>query len=144
MYIYIKKGFHMIEEKYKIVLYDGFCKGCSATVNFSINHDKNNLYKYAPLQSPIGKEYLKKFNWENYDGGCVLIIDDKIYKGSTVALMVARDMEGIVRHLYYFIYIPRFFRDFIYNFISKHRYLLTGKSNSCHMPTEKTKKKFLF
>lgn len=134
----------MIEKKYKIILFDGFCNICSATVRFSINHDKNDLYKYAPLQSPIGQKYLKRFNMENYHGGCVLIIDDKIYSGSTVALMVAKDMEGIVRHLYYFIYIPRAFRDLIYNLISKNRYRLMGKSDSCHMPTEETKNKFLF
>ncbi|QYO67876.1 DUF393 domain-containing protein [Leptolyngbya sp. 7M] len=37
-----------------IVLFDGVCNFCNASVNFVIKQDKAGYFKFAPLQSEIG------------------------------------------------------------------------------------------
>lgn len=134
----------MINEKHKIVLFDGVCNFCNASVNFIIDHDKKDLYKFASLQSSIGQKYLKNFDFTLDDFDTLILIDgDKFYTSSTAALMVAKDLGGVIGYLYYFIFIPPLFRDIVYKIISKNRYRIFGKNDTCHMPTEDRKNKFI-
>lgn len=128
----------------KIILFDGVCNLCNSAINFIIDHDKNNVFKFGSLQSSEGQIYLKKFglNSENFDS-FVLINGDKYYTKSTAALMVARDLPGFYKLLYGFIIVPSFIRDIVYNFVSKYRYKIFGKSDSCRIPTPELKSKFL-
>lgn len=128
----------------KIILFDGVCNLCNSAINFVIDHDKNNVFKFGSLQSSEGQFYLKKFglNSENFDS-FVLIDGDKYYTKSTAALRVANDLPGLYKLLYGFIIVPTFIRDAVYNFVSKYRYKIFGKSDSCRMPTPELKSKFL-
>ena len=38
-----------------VVLFDGVCNFCDASVNFIIDHDKAGYFKFAPLQSEEGR-----------------------------------------------------------------------------------------
>lgn len=128
----------------KIILFDGVCNLCNSAINFVIDHDKNNVFKFGSLQSSEGQQYLKKFglNSENFDS-FVLIDGDKFYTKSTAALRVAKELPGLYKLLYGFIIVPSFIRDAVYNFVSKYRYKIFGKSDSCRMPTPELKSKFL-
>lgn len=134
----------MIEKTYKIILFDGVCNFCNASVNFVIDHDKGDVYKFASLQSNAGQQYLKDFDLPLDDFDTFILIDgDQFYTSSTAALMVAKDLEGITKSLYYFIFTPRVLRDLVYKIISKNRYRIFGKKETCHMPTEDRKNKFI-
>jgi predicted DCC family thiol-disulfide oxidoreductase YuxK len=50
----------------------------------------------------------------------------------------------MIKILYPIIILPKFFRDFVYDLIAKNRYKLFGKTDSCRIPTEEEKLKFLF
>jgi len=128
----------------KVILFDGICNLCNGAVSFVIEHDSNNYYVFASLESEVGQKYLKKFNLplEDFDT-FVLIDEDKFYIASTAALMVAKDLSGWVKYVYLFIYIPRFLRDSVYRLIAKNRYKLFGKKDICRMPTQREKNKFL-
>lgn len=128
----------------KIILFDGVCNFCNSTINFVIDRDCKDTFKFAALQSEEGQKYLKKFGLalNNFDT-FVLINEENYYVSSTAALLVAKDLCGSIRFLYYFIYIPRFIRDGVYKIIAKNRYQIFGKSDNCRIPTEKEKNKFL-
>ncbi len=128
----------------KVILFDGVCNFCNSTINFVIEHDEKDIYKFASLQSDIGQEYLKKHNLPLDDFDTFVLIDDgKFYVSSTAALLVAKDLNSIVKYLYIFLLIPRPIRDMVYKLIAKNRYSIFGKSDSCRIPTEKEKNKFL-
>ena len=115
-----------------IILFDGDCNLCNKTVNFITKHDSNNLYTFVSLQSQAGQSYLTKYNLALDDFDTVVLIENnEIYTASTAALMIVKNLRGFVKHLYLFIFIPRVIRDFIYKLISKNRYTLFGKANSC-------------
>ena len=127
-----------------IILFDGVCNFCNFWVNFTLNRDKNDIYKFAAMQSEIGQKLLQeyKLNVSDFDT-FVLIVNDKHFTKSTAALKIARKLNYPVKVLYYFIFIPKFLRDLIYSLIAINRYKIFGKRDICRIPTEDEKEKFL-
>ena len=121
----------MKTDTYKIILFDGYCKLCSRTIDFVHKRDSNALYKFIPLQSEEGKLYLKKYSLADDEDTVVLIEDNQAYTASTAALRIVKNLSGMVRHLHLLMVVPQSIRDFIYNLIAKHRYKLFGKNENC-------------
>jgi len=42
------------------MLYDGDCALCTGTVQFVLDHEKDAALHFAPLQSDVGRSYLKE------------------------------------------------------------------------------------
>ena len=127
-----------------IILFDGVCNYCNSWVNFCIRHDKKNYFRYAPLQSEIGKAILKKFNVPDVSTDTfVLIENSKYYLRSTAGLRLCKHFNGLYPLLYGFIIVPPFIRDGIYGIIARNRYKWYGKRESCMVPSPDVKEKFL-
>ncbi len=127
-----------------IVLFDGVCNFCNASVNFVIERDKAGYFKFAPLQSEIGEELAAKHGIDKIETDSVIVVEDeKIYTHSSAALRITRKLDGIWSWIYAFIIVPRPIRDFLYKLFAKHRYLLFGKQDSCMMPTPEVRARFL-
>jgi predicted DCC family thiol-disulfide oxidoreductase YuxK len=127
-----------------IILFDGVCNFCDSSVNFIIDRDKNNLFKFAALQSEKGQEILENFHLPKNDfDSFILIENDKVYKKSSAALKIAGKLGGVWKIFYPLIIIPKFIRDFFYSLIANNRYKLFGKKDSCRIPTPELKQKFL-
>lgn len=127
-----------------VILFDGVCNLCNASVNWIIDRDKNNLFKFASLQSEYGQSVIKKFNITgDYMDTVVLQEEGKVYLRSAAALRILKHLGGIYSIAYIFIIIPEFVRDFIYNVIAKNRYRWFGKQDACRIPSPDLKAKFL-
>jgi len=128
----------------KIILFDGVCNFCSFWVNFVIKRDKKDIFRFAALQSEKAMELTSSFNIDISEPDTfILITDDKFFIKSTAALLVCRELNSVVRILYPFIFLPKFLRNFIYDLIANNRYKLFGKRESCRVPTEADRLKFL-
>jgi len=125
-----------------IILFDGVCNFCNGSVNFIIERDKNFFFKFAPLQSKIGKNFIEKFDLSAIDS-IILVENKKAFTHSTAALKIARSLGGIWKLFYVFIIIPRPIRDFFYKLFAKYRYILFGKQEACMMPTPEVRSRFL-
>lgn len=136
MYIYLMKE--------KIILFDGVCNLCNKSVQFVIEHDKHNYFKFASLQSNFGQSFLKekKLDQNNFDS-IIYIEDNKYYTKSSAALKIAKHLDKNIFWLNYFIVVPKPIRDFFYSLIANNRYKLFGKQESCWLPTKELKAKFL-
>jgi len=127
-----------------IILFDGVCNFCNFWVNFIIDRDKDDIFKFAALQSEAGQKLLNKFNLKAEDFDTFILIDGEIYfTKSTAALNIARKLNYPVKVLYYFIFIPKFLRDLVYSLIAKNRYKFFGRRDVCRIPTDEEKEKFL-
>ncbi|HSN61148.1 MAG TPA: thiol-disulfide oxidoreductase DCC family protein [Ferruginibacter sp.] len=127
-----------------VILFDGVCNLCNGSVQFVIKHDKAGLFKFASLQSEAGQQLLKKYQLPDTNfNSFVLIQDEKAYTKSTAALMVAKQLKGVVKYLYIFSVIPTFIRDKVYNFIAQNRYSWFGKKDSCMIPSANLEARFL-
>jgi predicted DCC family thiol-disulfide oxidoreductase YuxK len=131
-------------ENNKIILFDGVCNLCNSAINFVIKKDKKNVFRFAALQSEIGQELTSKFNIDTNKGDSIILIDgDKHYEKSSAALRIARQLSGAYPLLYGFIILPKFIRNTVYDYIARNRYKWFGKKESCMIPTEELKSKFL-
>ena len=126
-----------------IILFDGVCNFCNSAVNFIINHDRSNRFKFAPLQSEIGQELRAKYDIDENIDSIILVEDDQAFTHSTSGLRIAKGLGGIWSLAYVFIIVPRFIRDFLYKTFAKDRYRLFGKKDVCMMPTLIVRERFL-
>lgn len=128
----------------KVILFDGVCNFCNFWVNYIIDHDEKDLFRFASLQSEFGQSILSKLNLSTNDFDTfVLIESQKYFIRSTAALKVVKDISGWLKILYPFIILPKIIRDFLYSVIAKNRYKIFGKSETCRVPTEEEKIKFI-
>lgn len=127
-----------------IILFDGVCNFCNSAVNFVIKRDPQSKLKFATLQSEKAHEVLSAHQLSSSDlSSFVLIEDDKIYTRSTAALRVCRELSGFWPMMYGFMIVPRFIRDGVYNWIARHRYQWFGKRETCMIPTNDLRSRFL-
>jgi predicted DCC family thiol-disulfide oxidoreductase YuxK len=133
----------MNDLSHPVILFDGVCNLCNASVQFVIKHDKKRLFRFASLQSSFGESILKQYNLPADTFNSFILLDDnKIYTRSTAALLVAKKLSGIIKLLYGFIAVPKFIRDLVYNIIAKNRYKWFGKKEACRVPTQELKSLF--
>lgn len=127
-----------------LILFDGVCNLCNGAVNFVIDHDTKNIFRFASLQSEVGQQILVTNNLNASDfNSFILVKNNKILQKSTAALTVAVELGGWWKLLGVFFIFPAIFRDIFYNFIAKNRYRWFGKAESCRMPTPELRSKFL-
>lgn len=127
-----------------IVLFDGVCNFCNASVNFIIERDRKGILKFAPLQSEAGQKFLTEFNLDSPDVDSVILIEDgKAFTFSTAALRIAKRLGGIWSLGYAGIIVPAPIRDFFYKWFARNRYRLFGKKDTCMIPTPEVRSRFL-
>ena len=132
------------EEHSAIVLFDGVCNFCNSSVNFIIRHDKQGYFKFAPIQSEIGKAMCEKLAIDIQRVDSIILIENDSYKiKSTAILIIAKKLNGAYPLLFGFIIIPRFFRDAIYDLIALNRYKWFGRKESCMIPTPDVRSRFI-
>ena len=135
-----------IPKNKQLILFDGVCNLCNSSVLYVIKRDKKNKFLFAPLQSDVGKEVIKKFNINTEKTDSILLynpVKDKITYRSTAALLVAKHLGLPSNLLAIFLIVPAFIRNWVYNFIAKNRYKWYGKKESCMIPTPELKAKFI-
>lgn len=136
----------MPEQNPSILLFDGVCKFCHSSVQFAIKRDHKNRIVYCPLQSEKGQDLLRQYGLTDNGLTSMVLLDTKnhrAYRKSSAALHIARQIKFPWPLLYVFIVVPEFIRDAVYDFIGRHRYQWFGKFDSCWIPDDESRKKFI-
>lgn len=127
-----------------VILFDGVCNLCNGAINFIIQRDPKDRYRFAALESDIGQELLAQHSIDPATiDSIVLIRDNKAYVKAGAALRIAGGMSGAWPILGILRVIPNFIADAVYDFIARNRYHWFGKKESCMIPTPELKEKFL-
>lgn len=127
-----------------IILFDGVCNLCNASINFIIKHDSKKQFLFASLQSDAAKEILLQFPSKKVKFDSIVLIENNIiYDKSIAALRIFRNLNWAFKLLSIFILTPKFIRDWLYNYIAKNRYKWFGKKAHCTLPTADVKNRFL-
>jgi predicted DCC family thiol-disulfide oxidoreductase YuxK len=114
-------------EKHPIIIYDGECILCNRFVQFLLNWDKHQVFRFTHLQTVEQKEL--------YDT-VYFLHKRKLHAESDAAIMVLSFL-GFPWNLFkVFSVLPQFLRNGVYRFISRNRYRWFGKKDSCFMPSE--------
>ena len=127
-----------------VVLFDGVCNLCNASVRFIIARDPSARFRFAPLQSATARALFAGTGGRSpLPDSFVLLEHGRLYVRSTAALRVARRLRFPWPLLYIFIAVPRPLRDVLYDFIARHRYRWFGSREACMVPTPELRARFL-
>lgn len=134
-----------MENNHKIILFDGVCNLCNGAIQFMIKHDQQDVFRYAPLQSDIGKKLIEERNIDIEKIDSILLIEPGVayYEKSDAALQIGKHLKGY-RTISSILYlIPDGLRNIVYDVIARNRYKWYGKKEECMIPTPELKAKFL-
>lgn len=132
-------------ENKKIILFDGVCNLCNTSVQYVVKRDKKDVFRFAPLQSEIGKKMLKERNIDTNTIDSIILIEPEIayYIKSEAALKIMKEFDGAWSLMAVFNIVPTKIKNIVYDFIAKNRYKWYGKKDACMIPTPELKAKFL-
>jgi len=127
-----------------ILLYDGSCALCGASVQFLLRHERSHVLRFAPLAGATGLTVraghpelagADSMVWYEPASGLVRIRSD-------AALAAARYLGGAWSALAAAAaLVPRRLRDRLYDLIARHRHRFTGAA--CVVPTAAQRARFL-
>lgn len=127
-----------------IILFDGVCHLCSASVRFVIRRDPHARCRFLPIQSGRGREIYRAHGLDPEKPDTLLVLaGGKVLLRSDAAIAIGRELgfpwsiASVGRIL------PRSLRDALYDFIAQRRYRWFGKDASCLVPTPEVRSRFL-
>jgi predicted DCC family thiol-disulfide oxidoreductase YuxK len=132
----------------RLVLYDGHCGMCDATVQWFIAHDPGGKFHFAPLQGPTAAQVLERHPElpENLDS-IVFVVQtpdgERVFWESRAFLLMCGELENFWRVLRWFMLIPAFISDPVYRFVARHRLKVFGSLDSCRIPSPAQAEHFL-
>lgn len=126
-----------------IVLFDGECNFCDASVQFIIKRDPKGYFQFAALQSDVGKMFTQQYAVPDTLDSILVIDQHTVYNSSDAALHITKHLNGLWTVLYVLKVIPKTIRDVVYKFIAKNRYAWFGKKDSCMIPSPEMRNRFL-
>lgn len=126
-----------------IIIFDGMCNFCSASVRFVLKNDKEGRILFTPLQSELGSRLLLANELDPGDTVSFLLIkNEQAYTQSDAALEIVKDLSAW-KWLSVFRFVPRPLRDSLYRLVARNRYRWFGKRESCFVPSKEQKARFL-
>lgn len=126
-----------------LVLYDGLCNFCDASVKFIWKHNKTGSIHFASLQSETGQALLKKHQIPTDIDSFIFIDNGKAYLESDAALQVARHLDKPWSFLRIGRLFPRPLRNAGYQIIARNRYKWFGQKEACEIPPPEVRARFI-
>jgi len=128
-----------------IILFDGVCNMCNGWVNVVLDWDPQGKFRFASLQSEVGKTLLQRSGRAPDDlSSFVLAEKDQSYFKSDAALRVAsnlpRGLPGLtVAAAAASALVPGFVRDGAYDIVAANRYRFMGKRDVCRVGDDRAR-----
>lgn len=127
-----------------IVLFDGACNLCDASVRFVVERDREAVFRFAALESRAARDLLQGAEaTEPLPDSVLLVEQGRVFTRSTAALRIARRLGWPWKLAYALVVVPRFVRDRCYDWVAKRRYAWFGKKDACMVPTPELRARFL-
>lgn len=73
----------------------------------------------------------------------VLVTENALFVKSDAVLQICRSLSGLAPYIYILHFVPKSFRDIIYDWVAKNRYSWFGKRDVCMIPTAELESRFL-
>ena len=127
-----------------VLLFDGVCNLCNASVQWVLKRDKKGQFRFAALQSDTGRQLLEQIGFSNEKIETVVLIDgDRFFVRSDAVLEMAKRLGGIWSLAGVFRLVPRSIRDAVYKWVARNRYRWFGERAQCMMPRPEWKGRFI-
>lgn len=137
------------DSEHPIILYDGVCGLCNRCVQFVLRHDRRGFFRFAALQSDLGRAALIRGGLEGANLKTVYVIvpslsQETFLSKSAAALYVLKQLGGFWSVLATFSrLLPQSIRDWAYDRVAENRYRVFGRYESCPIPSPELHDRFL-
>lgn len=135
----------VVESGQPVVLFDGECSLCTGVVRFIVERDSDKVFRFAPLQSGLGEKLLEREGMETDSYSTFVLVEGgTVYTRSAAALHLLEHLGTgwrLVAELLKL--VPGPVRDFFYGLVARSRYRVFGRKESCMVPDEELKERFL-
>lgn len=119
-----------------VLFFDGECAFCSAGVRRVARYDKYERLCFSSLQGRLAAE--KGFTQHAADTGGTMVLlreeDGKVYTRSDALIELANILGGWWRLCTVAHFLPKSWRDRMYEWVADNRYRFMGKSSTCALP----------
>jgi predicted DCC family thiol-disulfide oxidoreductase YuxK len=131
------------EGGHSVIFFDGVCGLCNRFVDFVIRHDRQGVFRLAPLQGETARDRLAEA--DVVDLKTVVLVDlSGTYRKSTAVLRVLGRLGGFWKFAAALLWvIPRPIRDLGYSWIAANRYAIFGRKETCRLPSAAERERFL-
>ncbi len=128
-----------------IVFFDGVCNLCNGFVNFVIQNETAGKIHFAAIQSETAKKHLSHEERQALSSIIVVETATNVHFKESAAVFKVIQLMRFPWNLFsvFRIVTPSFVGNFFYQFIAKNRYRWFGKTETCRVPTESEKARFL-
>ena len=132
-----------------LLLYDGVCGLCNRFVRFVLAHDHRRRFRFAALQSPVGRDLVAAFGGDPDRLDTVHVVVDyrsparRVLNRSAAALFVMGRLGWPWRLAAVLRWAPPALRDWLYDRVAAHRYRVFGRQASCPAPDPRHRDRFL-
>lgn len=130
-----------------ILLYDGICGLCNRLVQFVLKRDARGHFRFASLQSDFASGILRQQDLDPDDLDTVYFVEEpgqRLTARSDAVISVLRELGGFWRAAAVLLRaLPKSLRDWGYDVVAHNRYRIFGKHDTCLLPEEKYRDRFL-
>ena len=126
--------------KKDIIVFDGVCIICNNFYKWVLKNDKRNHFMFTNIQS---KFYNNNSYIDKSKDSIIVIRNNKILYESDAIKYIFKKTETQLLLRFILSIFPSVISNFIYRIIAKNRYSFFGKNDTCYIPTEEEKKKFI-
>jgi predicted DCC family thiol-disulfide oxidoreductase YuxK len=127
-----------------VVLYDGVCYVCNGSVGFILRHDPAARFRFAPLQSEAAARLLAPCRRDPAPLSTIVLIEDgRCYDRSDAILRIAARLGFPWSLAQVGRLVPRAWRDALYDAFAARRYGWFGRRETCAVPPEQWRDRFL-
>ncbi len=133
-----------------LLLYDGVCGLCNASVKRVMDGDPAGLFWFAPLQGATAEACSQRHgrSFASDVNRVVLIVDyqsenELILERSRAVFFILPRLNSRLRHLSFLGVLPTFLLDAGYRAVAFVRYRLFGRQRACPLPSPELRSRFL-
>ncbi len=135
----------------RLVLFDGVCGLCDATVQFLLDHDPQATLHFATLQGELGQAILSRHRDLTGVDSVVLVesgVDargvpfEHVFCRSRAVFRILGGLDRRVRWLGGAQHLPAPLANVAYDLVASVRYRIWGKLEACRIPTPEVRARF--
>ena len=127
-----------MEDPRPVVLFDGDCPFCNATVRWMVKRYPGARLRFAPLASGAARRVVAlgdpRCDFDSLPDAILLVDRVGVHTASTAVLRLARHLRFPWPALALGLLVPRRLRDAAYRWLARNRYRWFGRADGCEIP----------
>lgn len=129
--------------KSPVLFYDGSCGFCQQSVQFILQHERDEEIYFASLDSELANQLKKQHPKLQSIDSIVVLKGKELLVESDAVFALTSYLKAPYHFAKYARFIPKTFLNQLYRFVARHRHRFIRQNESCLLPSPQQRKRFL-